>query len=124
MVQAWFAGVHGNVGGEYADTGLSDIAFSWIQEKASASGLGFDEDYLKDTIRPNYLGELRNSRLGFYTRIPAVIRQIGCVTNANEMAHASGVERMRQMDYRPPNLKTFLDGGGPITPDVPARPTR
>lgn len=34
--QVWFAGVHSNVGGSYADTGLSDIAFDWMIRRVRA----------------------------------------------------------------------------------------
>lgn len=34
--QVWFAGVHADVGGGYAETGLSDIALQWMIEEAVA----------------------------------------------------------------------------------------
>ena len=37
--QTWFSGVHSDVGGGYSDTGLSDITFKWMVNKASAHGL-------------------------------------------------------------------------------------
>ena len=52
--QRWFAGVHSDVGGGYADDhGLADIALEWLAGRAEASGLqlnratlraGFDRD--------------------------------------------------------------------------------
>jgi uncharacterized protein (DUF2235 family) len=39
--QVWFAGAHSNVGGGYADSGLSDIALKWMIARASANGLQF-----------------------------------------------------------------------------------
>ncbi len=43
--QAWFAGVHSDVGGSYPDdpngTALSDITLGWIMSKAAALGLTF-----------------------------------------------------------------------------------
>lgn len=39
MEQRWFAGVHSNIGGGYADCGLSDIALNWLMEKAKEAGL-------------------------------------------------------------------------------------
>lgn len=41
--QAWFRGVHSNVGGGYEDCGLSDIALRWMAEKAKAAGLRLSE---------------------------------------------------------------------------------
>lgn len=40
--QVWFSGVHGDVGGTYADDRyLSDIAYNWLACKARKHGLGF-----------------------------------------------------------------------------------
>ncbi len=39
--QVWFAGAHSNVGGGYADSGLSDIALKFMIDRASANGLQF-----------------------------------------------------------------------------------
>jgi uncharacterized protein (DUF2235 family) len=41
--QVWFAGVHCDVGGSYPETGLSDLALSWMMGKASALGVEFDD---------------------------------------------------------------------------------
>jgi uncharacterized protein (DUF2235 family) len=42
LEQVWFAGVHSDVGGGYAETGLSDIALSWMMQKAKLRGLMLD----------------------------------------------------------------------------------
>jgi len=39
--QVWFTGAHSNVGGGYADSGLSDIALKWMVDRASVNGLQF-----------------------------------------------------------------------------------
>ena len=41
MEQVWFAGFHNDVGGGCAETGLSDIALSWMMNRAKALGLEF-----------------------------------------------------------------------------------
>ena len=41
LEQVWFAGVHADVGGGYPETGLSDIALSWMMRKAKSRGLVF-----------------------------------------------------------------------------------
>src|SRR5690606_28826285 len=43
--QVWFTGVHSDVGGGYADHGLSDIAFAWMMEKVARVGLELDPSY-------------------------------------------------------------------------------
>ena len=62
--QVWFAGTHANVGGGYADTGLSDIALEWMINKAKNVGLLFDADYISRHVAPDSSGELRDSRAG------------------------------------------------------------
>jgi uncharacterized protein (DUF2235 family) len=46
LVQAWFAGVHCDVGGGYPEreSGLSKIAFDWMLQEAKAAGLRVDPD--------------------------------------------------------------------------------
>ncbi|MFZ3214883.1 MAG: DUF2235 domain-containing protein [Candidatus Acidiferrales bacterium] len=41
--QVWFSGVHSDVGGGYAETGLSDIAMGWMLAKALKHQLELDE---------------------------------------------------------------------------------
>jgi uncharacterized protein (DUF2235 family) len=119
MEQAWFAGVHTNVGGGYQDSGLSDLTFLWIKEKAEACGLAFDQDYIQRNTAPNPLGELRDSRTGLYKRIPDEERPIGHGYNANEAVHRSAVTRLEQARdpaYEPPNLTNYLRQDGRVTP--------
>lgn len=43
LEQLWFCGAHGDVGGGYAEAGLSDAALDWMIGRAQQScGLGFD----------------------------------------------------------------------------------
>jgi uncharacterized protein (DUF2235 family) len=46
-VEQWFAGVHSDVGGQYDDHRLSDIAFGWILDEAVAAGLEVDPKAFK-----------------------------------------------------------------------------
>ena len=43
LQQIWFAGVHSDVGGGYAQSGLSDITLAWMMLKAKENGLQFDD---------------------------------------------------------------------------------
>jgi uncharacterized protein (DUF2235 family) len=64
--QTWFAGVHSNVGGGYADAGLSDQALIWLIARVQAlTGLEFDTTAVKATITPNIDGEVVNSSKGW-----------------------------------------------------------
>jgi hypothetical protein len=74
LEQAWFTGVHSNVGGGYAQAGLSDIAFNWmvdrvktkVAERCNNSTLEFDDDYIKQMTRPDPKGQLYDSMNDFY----------------------------------------------------------
>lgn len=50
LEQTWFAGTHSNVGGGYADCGLSDNTFLWMAERAKGTGLELDDAYVTSTI--------------------------------------------------------------------------
>lgn len=95
--QVWFAGVHSNVGGGYADAGLSDQALLWMLEAAGRHGLQLDPHYLKRRVDPNVFGELRDSLSAMYktplTGMPR-LRDIG--TGAlGEAVHPSVFRRWR-----------------------------
>lgn len=65
LKQVWFAGVHSNVGGGYADDTLSYVPLTWMIEEANAAGLRFNEQALCETYPPpNPLGRLYDSRAG------------------------------------------------------------
>jgi hypothetical protein len=48
--QVWFEGCHSDVGGGYADSGLSDTALLWMVAEASRQGLVFDEALLQEYL--------------------------------------------------------------------------
>jgi len=65
--QTWFAGVHSNVGGGYADVGLSDVALLWMIARIEAlTGLEFDAAAVKAaTGAVNIDGEVVDSSQGW-----------------------------------------------------------
>ena len=52
LQQAWFKGVHCDVGGGYAECGLSDIALKWVMLGAKAQGLILESDAF-DELEPD-----------------------------------------------------------------------
>jgi uncharacterized protein (DUF2235 family) len=70
--QVWFCGVHSDVGGGYADRGLSDITLKWMIDKAKSAGLGLDRE-ASDAypLRPDARGKLHDSMTAFY-RLPGL----------------------------------------------------
>jgi uncharacterized protein (DUF2235 family) len=62
LLQTWFAGVHSNVGGGYADCGLSDTTFLWMAEQLAPTGLELDPEYVSSVIcNSKFDGVLRDS---------------------------------------------------------------
>jgi len=116
LEQAWFAGVHTNIGGGYLDTGLSDLAFEWMRSKAEACGLAFAEEEIAALkINPLATGELRNSKTGLYVLARDYNRPIGVAgAGSNETVHPSAMERYRaDPAYRPTELVKYLAGAAP-----------
>ena len=112
VVQAWFPGVHSNIGGGYVDSGLSDRALLWMIYNAATHGLCFDENYINLSLRPNWFGELRDSmklhyRLVLWNRPRN--RDIGSVSPTTEHLHVSVRERWYDVT-RPDNLPPHVVG--------------
>lgn len=129
VTEIWFPGVHSDVGGGYRRDGLSDVALSFMIDRARAHGIQFTEasaiDFARissDTkatielddveIRPDPLGHLHEHRRDEkIASITLKSRRI-CV-NVNDqpsghlpLLHHSVVERIKgDTRYRPSNLK-------------------
>lgn len=124
--QVWFAGVHSDVGGGYAETGLADLAMLWMVERAESRGLRFSPDAFRDgeqrsdgdvPTRPDPLGVLHDSRKGVYRVLPPARRGIGETSSGRESVAASAVTRtQRDAAYRPGNLMQYLSGPHRLTP--------
>jgi len=96
LVQAWFPGVHTNIGGGYVDSGLSDRAFLWMLGNAYRHGLRPDDKYVRLRVQPNWFGELRDSvgwkyKLMFWN--PPRSRVIGVTHPVTEFLHMSAAGR-------------------------------
>lgn len=110
VVQAWFPGVHSNIGGGYVDNGLSDRALLWMIYNANAHGLCFDENYINLSLRPNWFGELRDSlQLHYHLMLwnRPRDREIRSVSPATEHLHVSVRERWHDVtkpDNPPPRI--------------------
>lgn len=115
VVQAWFPGVHSNVGGGYVDSGLSDRALLWMIYNANKHGLRFDDGYINLIVRPNWFGEMRDSvglkyKLMFWNRPRD--RSIGTVSATTEFLHMSVFGRWQhptRPDEPPANVNRAKD---------------
>ncbi|MGZ3885418.1 MAG: DUF2235 domain-containing protein [Bacteroidia bacterium] len=130
LEQRWFPGVHCNVGGGYADTGLSDLALGWLISKAQDIGLAVESPSICDNpnykFNPDYKGALRNSRTAMYWFWLPVRRQV-CEKKrikkredgsqeevvTNEVIDDSVKKRYLDpsMRYTPSNLKGLIQPG-------------
>ena len=71
LKQVWFAGVHSDVGGGYAEHGMSDIPLAWMASEV-APYLGLDFEYLKsrrDLSGKWALGQVHESFEGAWTKL-------------------------------------------------------
>jgi uncharacterized protein (DUF2235 family) len=122
LEQAWFPGVHCNVGGGYSPDGLANEALHWIVEKAEGLGLELDNAYL-EPFKPCFNSVLQDSMTLTYKAIGQHVRPIGENPGDGELLHQSALDRRRlpECNYHAPNLEAFLATGNST---IPARTTR
>ena len=102
--QVWFAGVHSNVGGGYADQGLSDIALEWMVERVRAhTDLSFDEKYIAQNVSPSARGKLYDSRKSYWHFLPAEPRECPSGAILHDSVHGRRNSGLRP-PYDPPNF--------------------
>ncbi|WP_417069782.1 DUF2235 domain-containing protein [Niveibacterium terrae] len=131
--QVWFPGVHGDVGGGYRHTGLSDGALQWMVDEINGlrEGLVLDTHELGDEFAPNSSEDRHDeARKLIWQLRPRCPRQIP----ADATLSATVLERLaRRPDYRPAALKKmpgcagFYTGPAPEEKLLPVReplPTR
>ncbi len=105
LEQAWFPGVHCNVGGGYTPDGLANGALHWIVDRAKALGLGMDTAYL-DHFEAHSDSFLGDSMGAMYKMMGPLVRSIGTTDPASESIHPSTRQRMAnpKCNYRPKNV--------------------
>src|SRR5271165_900789 len=114
LEQAWFPGVHTNIGGGYSPDGLANEALHWLVEKAESLNLEFDKAFL-EYFRPCFNSVLNDSMTTLYKAMGPYIRPIGNQLADGETVHQSALDRMHlpagplapQGDYAPQNLKNY-----------------
>lgn len=121
LEQAWFTGVHSNVGGGCPDAGLSDTALVWMKDRVSErTGLRFDGSYLEQNAKPDYLGFLEDSFTGIYTLLPPYQRVLDDIAAREkepgmhtwEYAHITSKKRFEEIElkgqaWNPPNFDMY-----------------
>jgi uncharacterized protein (DUF2235 family) len=109
LEQAWFAGVHSNVGGSCDPDGLANEALHWIVGKAEDMGLEFDNKFLT-YFPPCFNSEMQDSMTLKYKVFGAYVRPIGRQLADGEIVHKSAMDRMHlpACDYSPENLQAYI----------------
>ena len=107
LKQAWFVGVHSDVGGSQARDGLANEALHWIVEKAEKLGVEFDNAFLAH-YTPCFNGDLHESMTAMYKVMGEYRRPIGQHLAAGEELHQSVLDRqkMKELGYNPANLQS------------------
>jgi uncharacterized protein (DUF2235 family) len=111
--QVWFCGAHSDVGGGYAERGLSDIALQWMLGKAHATGLALDGGAIAAyPLHPDPRGKLHNSKTGLYWFTSGLDRQIGVAEHGldpTQSLHESVRQRWdTDSSYRPKSLVAYF----------------
>jgi hypothetical protein len=108
VIQVWFPGEHGCVGGGTKEhSGLSDAALQWMMDSIRNLGLGleFDPSVIPTGINPNYECDFKND--------PGIFKLAGIkfreVSDTIDELHESVIKRWQSRnDYRPKNLERIL----------------
>lgn len=100
-LQVWFAGVHSDVGGGYANPGLSDVALNWMIYRALSHGLEFKQSYMDKNVDPRPDGMIHESLKGKWKVLGDKNRKI-LKTDFVHQAVAMRIEKKEA--YRPKNL--------------------
>lgn len=107
--QVWFAGVHTDIGGGYAEGQLANITWHWMTDRARAAGLGLSA--ARTPLDSAWgMGALHNSRTGFYKIVPPYSRPIGAADPVHEFLSSTAAARNGQNGWEPDNVETYLTG--------------
>jgi uncharacterized protein (DUF2235 family) len=101
--QVWFPGVHCDVGGSYLESGLSDIALSWMMHKAKKHGLVFDPKSEVQYLAPP-AGDVNGQAHDEWKIIPWGIPEHRQVPSVATMANTVQGRLDQDKDYAPENL--------------------
>jgi uncharacterized protein (DUF2235 family) len=124
LEQRWFAGVHSDVGGGYADCSLAEIALWWMAGKARDAGLTLKPDHLVrrgvperearrrgEEIGPDADGACGTSYKGMYRLLGPHERSLADPGDGHVAVSSTAIDRAED---RPANLQEYLAQGGAV----------
>jgi hypothetical protein len=96
FAQLWFPGCHSDVGGGYAECGLSDAPLRWIAEQAEAHGIGIDRTLLAQ-LCPNPRAPMHDPVEGIWKLLRTLPRAVPPMAEhqVGKTLHPSAWERHR-----------------------------
>ncbi|WP_168161578.1 DUF2235 domain-containing protein [Ectothiorhodospira sp. BSL-9] len=122
VVQAWFPGVHSDVGGGYDNKALADVPFLWMLREAQALGLHIEESMIEECLSPNPFAPAHDSlnlqyKLTAYwpwidDNRPRLIgaearHRAGLGAARNAMVHQATLDRIEQASQLPPKQSPY-----------------
>jgi uncharacterized protein (DUF2235 family) len=121
--QVWFPGVHADVGGGYAETGLSDVAMGWMMKNAASRGLIFDPEtysYYTSLEPKHVLDQMHDS-----WKVTWGFPKSRTIATGSVIANGVGIRIDHLSSYRPANLPPGFAAilGGMTLEDVVAYPS-
>lgn len=102
--QVWFPGVHSDVGGGYAKTGLSNITLKWMIRWAYQHKLEFKKAAV-DKIKGSPNGKLHESYHGHWKLLGKHVRKVG----NNALVHRSVETREHYSPSNVPSIVTYVN---------------
>lgn len=111
--ELWFPGVHSDVGGGYASSGLSDGALLWMIKESERAELPF-HSFVQTAISPNPLGVLHNSYKGAFAKLRSRPRNLPAMHPTSQEFHESALARQKNspLEYSAYHPTTILGDDG------------
>lgn len=110
--EVWFSGAHSNIGGGYANKGLSNIGLSWMISKAVEAGLPTVNAYIDHWYLENSIAKARDSRQEFLRWTgplqPLIVRKMRRKIPIHHKVHVTVFERLEMEEPYLPEAE--LDG--------------
>ncbi|MCY4011109.1 MAG: DUF2235 domain-containing protein [Gammaproteobacteria bacterium] len=92
--EKWFPGVHGDIGGGYEDSSLSDLALEWMIDEAKQAGLQFHNG-VSGQIKGNPLGVMHQSYKGVFAALRSRPRRAPMIAASEPSLDKSVIARQQ-----------------------------